>query len=509
MAKRFLPKRSSPAIRAKLPDPALARYPDALAELLSLGEPLQDTGYASWAERLAWHAPDLIEMVLDEDLNWRQEDDPAVWAPIHALRILALLGSAEAAEPLLACLDWDSDWGEDVIPVYGRIGPAAIPLLKDYLDDPGHSIFARGHASHALAAIAQAHPSAHAEVVGLLTAFIDRPAADSKADEETLTAFVIGDLGDLKADSAYAVIRRAFAENRVDPQVIGLEDVERDFGLQPPLDFSTLPDLPAEPGVRLTLKCKACGRERSHLFPKVYCDLATLRDQKLSAKYNPIIIPQRVVCPKCGAKDQYELGAMGQMALTMSLLALKDPAVGHPLPENRRIQFITFTTRWGPMHPTAALARYRLELAGRPSDISLRIGYGNTLKALGYLVEAEAEYRTAIEMAPDNVEPWIGLAQVTGGLGNAAEATRQWQRVAELATHTPMPAEDRKSLLQASQESLEDLRQGRVPEFSQLDSAIVPGTRPARPDGAKVGRNDPCPCGSGKKYKHCHGRKGA
>ncbi|MFW5755567.1 MAG: preprotein translocase subunit SecA [Tangfeifania sp.] len=25
----------------------------------------------------------------------------------------------------------------------------------------------------------------------------------------------------------------------------------------------------------------------------------------------------------------------------------------------------------------------------------------------------------------------------------------------------------------------------------------------------KVGRNDPCPCGSGKKYKHCHGRGGA
>ncbi len=33
------------------------------------------------------------------------------------------------------------------------------------------------------------------------------------------------------------------------------------------------------------------------------------------------------------------------------------------------------------------------------------------------------------------------------------------------------------------------------------------------PDGAtvirsqpKVGRNDPCPCGSGRKYKHCHGK---
>jgi preprotein translocase subunit SecA len=23
---------------------------------------------------------------------------------------------------------------------------------------------------------------------------------------------------------------------------------------------------------------------------------------------------------------------------------------------------------------------------------------------------------------------------------------------------------------------------------------------------AKVGRNDPCPCGSGKKFKQCHGK---
>jgi preprotein translocase subunit SecA len=22
----------------------------------------------------------------------------------------------------------------------------------------------------------------------------------------------------------------------------------------------------------------------------------------------------------------------------------------------------------------------------------------------------------------------------------------------------------------------------------------------------RVGRNEPCPCGSGKKYKHCHGK---
>jgi preprotein translocase subunit SecA len=29
--------------------------------------------------------------------------------------------------------------------------------------------------------------------------------------------------------------------------------------------------------------------------------------------------------------------------------------------------------------------------------------------------------------------------------------------------------------------------------------------RPMRRNEPKVGRNDPCPCGSGKKYKKCHG----
>ena len=24
--------------------------------------------------------------------------------------------------------------------------------------------------------------------------------------------------------------------------------------------------------------------------------------------------------------------------------------------------------------------------------------------------------------------------------------------------------------------------------------------------GPKIGRNDPCPCGSGKKFKNCHGK---
>jgi preprotein translocase subunit SecA len=32
------------------------------------------------------------------------------------------------------------------------------------------------------------------------------------------------------------------------------------------------------------------------------------------------------------------------------------------------------------------------------------------------------------------------------------------------------------------------------------------GAQPVQRDAPKVGRNDPCPCGSGKKFKHCHGQ---
>ncbi len=40
----------------------------------------------------------------------------------------------------------------------------------------------------------------------------------------------------------------------------------------------------------------------------------------------------------------------------------------------------------------------------------------------------------------------------------------------------------------------------------QPPQAAAQPTQPVRTD-VKVGRNDPCPCGSGKKFKHCHGRE--
>jgi uncharacterized protein len=43
--------------------------------------------------------------------------------------------------------------------------------------------------------------------------------------------------------------------------------------------------------------------------------------------------------------------------------------------------------------------------------------------------------------------------------------------------------------------------------LSQRESSAPRGgtSRTVRREATRVGRNDPCPCGSGRKYKHCHG----
>ncbi|PID74831.1 MAG: hypothetical protein CSB28_01145 [Desulfobacterales bacterium] len=46
----------------------------------------------------------------------------------------------------------------------------------------------------------------------------------------------------------------------------------------------------------------------------------------------------------------------------------------------------------------------------------------------------------------------------------------------------------------------------RLMKESHSSSAETDGAQTVRRDGEKVGRNAPCPCGSGKKYKHCCGR---
>jgi len=68
--------------------------------------------------------------------------------------------------------------------------------------------------------------------------------------------------------------------------------------------------------------------------------------------------------------------------------------------------------------------------------------------------------------------------------------------------------------LDAASESInEDMSQIKEVQYQHADVSAdtaeskKPAERPPTPvrSGPKVGRNDPCPCGSGKKYKACCG----
>jgi preprotein translocase subunit SecA len=62
------------------------------------------------------------------------------------------------------------------------------------------------------------------------------------------------------------------------------------------------------------------------------------------------------------------------------------------------------------------------------------------------------------------------------------------------------------------QQAVEQLAQAQATHeaaaSSDDDSADAAPDRPMPAVSHKVGRNEPCPCGSGKKYKQCHGRIG-
>jgi preprotein translocase subunit SecA len=55
------------------------------------------------------------------------------------------------------------------------------------------------------------------------------------------------------------------------------------------------------------------------------------------------------------------------------------------------------------------------------------------------------------------------------------------------------------------------LREEEMQQLTYSGGEEEPNQRPSSPRKAqaKIGRNDPCPCGSGKKYKKCHGMPGA
>ena len=150
------------------------QYAGPLSWLLRLGDRrLRTTLFPlkySWFGIQARHIPDLIRMALDEDLV-QDEEKPEAYAGIHAWRALGELRAAEAVDPLSGLLKYadepyNSDWVlEDLPRALGQIGPAAIPILCAYGQNPAHGLWARTAALRALVHVAENYPEQQQEIV--------------------------------------------------------------------------------------------------------------------------------------------------------------------------------------------------------------------------------------------------------------------------------------------------------------------------------------------------------
>ncbi|MDE5797020.1 MAG: SEC-C domain-containing protein, partial [Muribaculaceae bacterium] len=89
---------------------------------------------------------------------------------------------------------------------------------------------------------------------------------------------------------------------------------------------------------------------------------------------------------------------------------------------------------------------------------------------------------------------------------NAAQSMGNRQSMMRSASATPMPNPYANYSTTRDSYPGESAQRRAMQNSSRQQSE--PSTQPAKSEKT-IGRNDPCPCGSGKKYKNCHGRNEA
>ena len=110
----------------------------------------------------------------------------------------------------------------------------------------------------------------------------------------------------------------------------------------------------------------------------------------------------------------------------------------------------------------------------------------------------------------DETVRYLFFLQVTqGGAAHAVSRTRT-KRKRKSRTASPQRPDPSEQQRQAAKSTIEDftrnIQRKKEKELADLHFGGDGSDGPQQVmSGAKVGRNDPCPCGSGKKYKKCHG----
>jgi len=109
-------------------------------------------------------------------------------------------------------------------------------------------------------------------------------------------------------------------------------------------------------------------------------------------------------------------------------------------------------------------------------------------------------------LSMDHLKEGIGLR----GYGQK-DPVREYQREGyemfmEMISQVKMDTLEKLCLVKIQrEEEVEEIRQKQKQDYILSRGEDVPATQTVKREGHKIGRNDPCHCGSGKKYKKCCG----
>jgi preprotein translocase subunit SecA len=143
--------------------------------------------------------------------------------------------------------------------------------------------------------------------------------------------------------------------------------------------------------------------------------------------------------------------------------------------------------------------------------IGLR-GYGQHDPLVEYKRESFDMFEEMMKRFQEDTVRYLYLMQILERPGTGPEAGAIAAEEAGLSMPRPGGNGDGRPRrpIATSVDDLEEAFQRK--KKRELEEARMAGGGEYQPvqqvvrSGAKVGRNDPCPCGSGKKYKQCHGR---
>ena len=210
----------------------MSPYTSPISDLLTLGEcNWQDWFDYSRFEFTESHIPELLQLAQDWKL-FEHDDDEMVWSPVHAWRVLGTLQAEAAVEPLINLFYKEDDQfvvAEFLPSAIGRLGTVATEKLWSIARDTAGDEDARDLAIESLRWNASFHKTDLESTVSEFTALLN----DQEDDDTYLNTALVGCLMELHAKESIEAIKAAFARGKVDREIHGdLEDIEIELGLK-------------------------------------------------------------------------------------------------------------------------------------------------------------------------------------------------------------------------------------------------------------------------------------